>query len=147
MAKLCESYGIGTKGFSPEFFEALAAYNWPGNIRELVNTLERVLVSVRDEPTLFSRHLPTWIRVQVVRASVGKEAPTQGKKARGADSGGKLPTFRKFRQAALVELEQQYLQDLISQANGDIKEACRISGLSRSRLYGLLRIHKISRTD
>ncbi|MBW1741792.1 MAG: hypothetical protein JRJ42_11840 [Deltaproteobacteria bacterium] len=143
MAKLCESYGIGTKGFSPEFFEALAAYNWPGNVRELVNTMERVLAVARDEPTVFAKHLPTHIRVQVARASVGEEAPAQRDRGRGVDTPISLPTLRKFRQTAFAELERQYLQDLISLTKGDIKQACRISGLSRSRLYDLLKMHKI----
>lgn len=55
--------------------------------------------------------------------------------------------FRDFRRAGIAKFEQQYLQDLMSISKGDIKEALQISGLSRSRLYGLLRKHKISRPD
>ncbi len=43
MARVCERYQIGTKGFSPEFFDALMAYEWPGNVRELVNAMERAV--------------------------------------------------------------------------------------------------------
>jgi two-component system NtrC family response regulator len=145
LAKLCGSSRIATKGFSPEFIEALTAYDWPGNVRELVNTLEKTLAAAYHDATLFPMHLPTEMRVRVARASVGEETPTQDDKGGAAGSAVRLPTLRKFRQAALVELEQQYLRDLISLTNGDINKACRISGLSRSRLYGLLRARKISR--
>ena len=146
LAILCESSGIATKGFSPDFIEALTAYDWPGNVRELVNTLESTLAAAYHDATLFPMHLPIEIRVRLAQASVGEEAPTQDEKG-NAGGAEKLPTLRKFRQAALFELEQQYLQDLISMTKGDINKACRISGLSRSRLYGLLRAHKISRLE
>ena len=42
-AKLCECYGMRTKGFSTEFYNALTGYHWSGNVRELYNTLERAL--------------------------------------------------------------------------------------------------------
>ena len=70
MAKFCDRFGIGTKGFSPEFLEALMNYSWPGNVRELITAIERVLTIARDEHTLFPIHLPTHIRSQLARASV-----------------------------------------------------------------------------
>ncbi|MFO7557877.1 MAG: helix-turn-helix domain-containing protein [Desulfobacterales bacterium] len=42
-------------------------------------------------------------------------------------------------------LEQEYLEKLIASINGNIQEACRISGLSRSRLYGLMKKYNITR--
>ncbi|MCP4576751.1 MAG: sigma-54-dependent Fis family transcriptional regulator [Deltaproteobacteria bacterium] len=147
MNKRCELYGTPTKGFSPEFLEALISYDWPGNVRELVNALERVFVSARHAPTLFPKHLPDHIRIKMARASVGGTAPVQGDKRSVVDTPGILPTLKNFRRRAFEDLEQKYLQDLISQTDGDIKEACRISRLSQSRLYGLLKHHKTSRPD
>jgi transcriptional regulator of acetoin/glycerol metabolism len=43
------------------------------------------------------------------------------------------------------EAEKKYLRDLTSFTQGNIQEACRISGLSRSRFYILLKKHKISK--
>jgi len=73
MTKFCDRYGIGTKGFSPEFTEILNSYSWPGNVRELANTMENLLTTTDDDPVLFSKHLPTRIRVEVTRASVSKK--------------------------------------------------------------------------
>ena len=39
---------LGTAEFTPEAVEELAAYRWPGNIRELKNVIERLYVSDRD---------------------------------------------------------------------------------------------------
>ena len=46
--KLCIQYAISTKGFSPEFFEALSKHDWPGNVRELVHVLESALIVCKD---------------------------------------------------------------------------------------------------
>jgi len=55
------------RGFSPEAVQALHAYNWPGNLRELRNAVERgVILAVADTVTL--EHLPAALSN---RASVG----------------------------------------------------------------------------
>ncbi len=46
-----------TKKFSPEAIDTLMGYDWPGNIRELENMVERISVLVEDE-TVGSAHLP-----------------------------------------------------------------------------------------
>ncbi len=72
-AEICEKYGIGMKGFSPELLDALTSYEWPGNVRELMNAVERTISVARYEPTLYPYHLPTHIRVQMARASVKRD--------------------------------------------------------------------------
>ena len=58
-----------------------------------------------------------------------------------------LPNLRDFREHTVSEAEQNYLQDLMSLTKGNIKEACTISGLSRPRLYALLKKYHISRSE
>ncbi len=134
MARVCERYQIGTKGFSPEFFDALMAYDWPGNVRELVNAIERAVTAAYTSPTLFPKHLPVEIRVKIARSAVKKEAPPSVSRETA------LISLTDYRLAS----ERQYLQDLMFQTKGNIREACHISGLSRSRLYALLKEHSIS---
>jgi len=43
IAKFCERYGIAQKGYSPEFLEAHKGYEWPGNVRERINTHKSAL--------------------------------------------------------------------------------------------------------
>jgi two-component system NtrC family response regulator len=135
MTKFCERYKIGTKGFSPEFFDALVAYDWPGNVRELLGAMEWAITVARQEPTLYPKHLPTEIRVKVARSSI--KAPAH---AGGEDSATALRPIESHRD----QMESQYLHELIAATNGDIKAACRISGLSRSRLYALLKKHNVA---
>jgi len=72
--RLCESHNTGMKDFSSNFFDVLSSYNWPGNVRELHSTLEWVMAQTINEPTLFQKHLPSRIRIQVARSSFGDQA-------------------------------------------------------------------------
>lgn len=137
MVRLCERYGIGTKGFSPEFFSVLESYDWPGNVRELVNAIERAIAVAPLEPTLFPRHLPTDIRAKIARQSVSKEPVLT--MADPQDENGKLVSLDEYREAT----ERTYLQNLMASVRGNVREACEVSGLSRSRLYALLKQYDI----
>ena len=56
-----------------------------------------------------------------------------------------IPNLKEYREAGIANLEKEYLEKLLSVSKGNIKEAGKISGLSRSRLYGLLKKHNIER--
>lgn len=142
--RLCERMGIAAKGCSPDFFDTLAAYTWPGNIRELVNTLDRCLAAARYEPTLYAKHLPPKIRIQVTRQSLS-DPQAQSEDSLGNTPRKNLPPLQEFRDTIYTQAERQYLVDLMHLSAGDIKEAIRISGLSQSRLYAILKKHNINR--
>jgi two-component system NtrC family response regulator len=118
-------------------------YNWPGNVRELIQTLERAIASASNDLVLFQKHLPTRIRVHVARASVGGEATDQGGDKDKAGPALALPKLQKFRESAIAEAEKRYLKDLLAMTGGAIQGACQISGLSRSRLYALLKKYNL----
>ncbi|MBW2622684.1 MAG: sigma-54-dependent Fis family transcriptional regulator [Deltaproteobacteria bacterium] len=139
-----ENSGTEMKGFSPEFFEALERYDWPGNIRELLSTLERVLVTSKDEPILFARHLPTHIRVHLAQSLIDRDSVAHPAAAAGGEKKRTLPLLKDYRQDAMAEVERGYLTELMLSAGNNIKEACRVSGLSQSRLYHLLKKYHIS---
>ncbi len=143
VVKFCEQYDVPMKSFSPEFQEALMAYDWPGNVRELIQALEKAIVSAKDEPVLFPKHLPEHIRIHLARTSVLRrkgpdpEAPTL------PGSGEASVSLKDFREAGLARMEREYLTAVLRKAAGNIGEACRISGLSRSRLYTLLKKYRV----
>ncbi len=125
IARLCERYGVETKGVAPDFIEALVAYDWPGNVRELSQTIEQVFTSAFLGPTCFAIHLPEKFRVQRARAGFeeNREPGFAG-----------LPTWREYKNLH----EKSYIEKLKLVAKGNVTKACRISGLSRTRLYQLL---------
>ena len=145
MRKICETYGLGLKGLSPDVLEILSTHDWPGNVRELVNTIERAIAAARSEDTLFSKHLPTRIRVKAVRASISNKTHDTERSEKNDVSHKTFPSMKSFRESLLLEGEKKYLQDLMKLVKGDIKDACRISGLGRARLYDLMKQYSVSR--
>jgi two-component system NtrC family response regulator len=136
--KICRQHNTGVKGMSPEFIMALGEYAWPGNVRELVNTLESAVVSAMDFPTLYPIHLPAEIRSKV--AQVLFDFPREAQ-ADHSLSGVSFPPLREL----ITSVEKKYLSDLISHTGGNIREVCRISGISRANIYARLRKYGIMR--
>jgi two-component system NtrC family response regulator len=134
--RLCRSYGTVSKGFSPEFLGLLTQHLWEGNVRELMNALESAVCEALHEPTLFPKHLPEQIRIKAAAASVLKDRLLPDPKTPLPP----IPEFRRF----LEDSRKSYLMDLMCRSRGDIRLACKASGLSRSTLYELLKRYGIS---
>jgi two-component system, NtrC family, response regulator len=141
--KLCRKYGMETKGLAPEFLDALVRYRWAGNVRELVHTLERSLATARHEPMLYPKHLPNPIRVYVAKNAVLESRKRKDLLIGPDSSSAELDQWKTVRESSVSLAERKYLDDLLSITRGDIKEACRVSGLSRPRLYTLMKKHKL----
>jgi two-component system, NtrC family, response regulator len=138
ITRFCQQYQIPAKGISSDFFDALEAYDWPGNVRELKNTIEQVLAISGDDANLYVNHLPVNIRIQLTTSQLSSERLGQPSGlALPSLTGDGLPTLKEFRRKAY----QTYAQSLRDQYGHDIKEACRVSGLSRSRLYAFFQDH------
>lgn len=131
--RLCERYEIAPKGYSPECLTALTTYTWPGNVRELVNTLENTITAALHEPTIYAKHLPTEVRIQI--AAKVLEEKRQTEVAAGGGDHRPLPTFKDY----MSEAKRQYLEDLMQKAKGDTRRACDIADLPRSTLYDQLK--------
>lgn len=138
LIRLNKPYGKGIKAVSPEFLDILTAYGWPGNVRELVQTLEQVVAVAGREAVLFPYHLPQDMRIKVTQASLTPETCSPRREGEPGPQG--LPTLKDFRH----QTEQEYLTRLLACACGSRKEACRLSGLSRTHLFDLLRKHNLS---
>ena len=140
----CERYQLTDKDFSPDFIEVLTLYPWPGNIRELVNTLERIITMASHDTTLYPKHLPNHIRAQVRRTQL-EHQDSEPEQMLGPEDFNDLPSLQRFRELAIAQAEQRYLLKLLKVADKDMDQACLISGLSQSRLYALLKKYGLSR--
>lgn len=144
---ICSKYKIETKGFSHDFFDSLFSYFWPGNIRELVSTLEETIYMAKHESTLLPQHLPNRIRIEVAKSLVKppKVPPKTNTLYEDDFDIVDIPKYKIFQETVLADLDKKYFQDLIATTKGNIKKACEISGLSRSGLYAILKKYNISR--
>lgn len=137
---LCQQYSLPLKAIDPDLFEVLEAYEWPGNVRELRHAMDHAISAARHEPLLFSQHLPQAIRIAVAKHKVTQ---TPLRLSPLPDRKEDLAPLHEYRAEAYKRIEEQYLLDLMKLTKGVIKDACAISGLSRSRLYALLKEHDV----
>jgi two-component system NtrC family response regulator len=144
MHALCKSQDIEQKAFSSDFLEVLKTYLWPGNVRELFSALESTMANALHEPTLFAKHLPKSIRIEVARASLDLDFRNIEADEETVAVPAALPSWQNFRKAHIASGERQYLRNLITSCSGNVQQAARLARLSRPHLYGLLRKYGIS---
>jgi DNA-binding NtrC family response regulator len=123
---LNERYNRAITGIDPEAMQALMQYPWPGNIRSLQNTLERIMV-VKETGIIEASDLPANVLGPVTAAAV-KDIP--------AISG---LSFRKAREA----FERQYFRSLLVAAENNVTRASLEAGLSRRQLYDKLKRYNL----
>lgn len=61
MAVFCREYGMREKSFDDEAFEMLMNYDWPANVKELKNLVEKIVVSVHTK-TVSAHEIPLSVR-------------------------------------------------------------------------------------
>jgi len=130
---LCRRYELETKGVAQDFIDALRSHDWPGNIRELHQTIEQVFTSAFLGPTCFAIHLPEQFRIKQARADYDEDPGAT------AVLSGSLPSWRKYKEMS----EKSYIEKLKLLSAGNVSKACRISALSRTRLYQLINKYEI----
>jgi len=153
--RVCLSLSCEPKDCSREFIANLQNYDWPGNIRQLVNTIESAVSEAFYEPTLFTKHLPHEIRIKAVTSSIKQPETLQHDEEHlpevelpspaTRDTVNKMPTFKDYRRTVLQQAERAYLKRLMKSTHGNIKKSCAISGLGRTRLYTLLKENDVDR--
>jgi two-component system, NtrC family, response regulator HydG len=122
LSKLAERYRRPDLTFSPEAMLALEAYDWPGNVRHLVNALEYAVVHA-EGTTIRPKHLPG-----EVLAAAPPPAPTPP-----LAMSGRLPHY--YRATAGATDEAALIRKALEDAGGNKAEAARRLGMSRTTLW------------
>jgi transcriptional regulator with PAS, ATPase and Fis domain len=101
---------------SPEAAEALARYAWPGNVRQLKNLIERIVL-LEDGALLDAEHLPPEILGAVQGAAAGAAATSM----------------------SLAKIEERHIRQIMRMTDGNKSRAARILGISRPTLIEKLK--------
>lgn len=101
---------------------ALEAYQWPGNIRQLLNTIKRAKILADDEITIDD--LPDEL-----------EPPPSANLQSSTDSSNSA--------GSLMALQREHIQEVLTQENGNKSSAARILGVERRKLYRMMKQHGI----
>ena len=143
LVQYCLTQKQKTCTMSQEFLEELEMYEWPGNVRELINAIDLVCSDTRNGRILYPHHLPRNIRASNIRHKFNM--PKSGETfVQQAFSDNKKPAHKPKFKEYIEKTKHEYLHDLLSTTRGDIKEACRVSGLSRSQLYRLMQQYNLT---
>jgi len=109
---------------SPQALEALIAYHWPGNIRQLENALER-MVLMSDGAVITAHELPEEIAALL---------PPSGAADSGDDSDQSPTTFKEKVKKQTQTLERGLIEKALEETSGNVTRAASILGLSRKGL-------------
>ena len=104
--------------------EKLVCHSWPGNVRDLVNTLERAAL-LAEEGTIGAEHV-------VLSTPNAARALT-----------GSLVSYRKAKQ----HFEMQYYTQLLRTASGNISLAAKLAQKTRKEIYDALKRLELTRDD
>ena len=120
----------GIRRVSSQAMEALIAYDWPGNVRQLENTLVKAVVMAQGD-RLTLADLPPAICQPVTdrNGSAGDGRPRQDARL------------------SLKELERRHIKEVLQRTGWHKGEACKILGISRPRLQRRLREFNITEDD
>jgi len=135
----CRTYKIDTKGISPECLDILTFYKWPGNIAELAGAMDKAVASAKNEPTLYSIHLPSYIRAKTIKKILMPDSKSKNYP---------LDDYKRGNFPMLIDVlettEKEYLNAVLSHTGQNLKDACRISGISKSRMYSKLKKYMLN---
>lgn len=135
MEKYSDQMGKSIASISDEALQVLVGYDWPGNIRELENAIERAFILENSE-VLSLESLPKGIVEQGQVASVPiVHIDTQ------------LKSLSEMRKSALESIERNYLKEVLIQTRGRINKSAEIAGVSPRQMHKLLNKHHINRKD
>ena len=126
MRRVAAAARIVPREFGDDAIAALQAYEWPGNVRQLRNVVEWLLIMAPGEG-----HQP--IRADTLPAEIGATAPSVARWNRGGELMG-LP-LREAREM----FEREYLVAQVSRFGGNISRTAAFIGMERSALHRKLK--------
>jgi len=131
--RISEEHNLKPKRFDARAMEALQRYRWRGNIRELRNTVERVMIMTPGEIVRLE-DLPPDIRSD----TPGRPVTADAHASTSVPAGARLPaapppagTLREFKDAA----ERAYLVEKLRENSWNISRTAEVIDTPRSNLY------------
>jgi two-component system nitrogen regulation response regulator NtrX len=126
MTRCAAAAGLAPRDFGEDAMAAMQAYEWPGNVRQLRNTVERLLIMAPGEPR-------EPIRADMLPPEIGAIAPAVVKWDKGSEIMS-LP----LRDARDV-FEREYLIAQVTRFGGNISRTAAFVGMERSALHRKLK--------
>ena len=130
LSRANEKHRRNVSSFDPQTLALMKTYHWPGNIRELENLVERMVI-VKGAGTLMPSDLPPAVRMPHATPTMGAPVPEL------PETGGDLKTI-------LEAVEERMIGEALVRSNGNKNRAAELLGLNRTTLVEKLRRRRIS---
>jgi len=131
LEKLGDKYNKYFVDFSPEAVDLMLRYDWPGNVRQLINTIERIVVLATTD-RITADLFPKKIREKARK----KEKPALSvDEALGKVQEALVPGEETDEVLPISEVEKNAILGAIRKCGGDISKAARKLGVSRATIY------------
>ena len=134
MQRSAQASGLTIRDFGEDALAALQAYHWPGNVRQLRNCIDWLLIMSSGDPKEL-------IRADQLPPEIGAITPTVLKWDKGGEIMG-LP----LRDAREV-FEREYLLAQVTRFGGNISRTAAFVGMERSALHRKLKSLGVHGTD
>ena len=129
---------------TPQTLDLLMVCDWPGNVRQLTNEIQRIIARAEDGTVITPEHVSPELR------RVANAAPAASNLQHGASSAfAAAAATDAISQGltladAMAELERRMIAEALRKHNGNISRAARELGLTRRGLYLKLGRHDLS---
>jgi len=123
LKKYSSELGKEIEGFDEEAMKIFEKYSWPGNVRELQNVIKKIVI--------FSQN----------RIITKKDIPEN------IIENSNYPYIVEDKREEILkidEIKRKYLEEVIEKFDGDVKEAQKFLGISKSTFYRLLKKYNIT---
>ncbi|MDJ0389821.1 sigma-54 dependent transcriptional regulator [Roseomonas sp. E05] len=134
MARTAETSGVPARELSEDVLAAMQAYDWPGNVRQLRNLVDWLLIMAPGGPG-------EPIRPEMLPPEVGAAAPAALK----LDRSSEIMTLP-LREAREL-FERQYLEAQLLRFGGNISRTANFVGMERSALHRKLKFLGVQAED
>jgi transcriptional regulator with PAS, ATPase and Fis domain len=124
-----QSTGKHIAGIDADALAALVRFDWPGNVRQLQNEIERAVALAADSQTIDRAHL--WAAVSGTGAIVTTHTSATAASPATGDLAGALQPLAKAR----ADFEARYIADVLARTGGNVAQAARLLGISRVALH------------
>jgi Nif-specific regulatory protein len=116
--------------FDPAALELLQKYDWPGNIRELQNEIDRAVVLAPRGASIMPEHLSAELR------GVASDSKPAASESARASNGKALHDAR-------AEFEARYIADALAQNDGNVSRTAEKLGISRIQLQRKIKEYRL----
>lgn len=133
LQKYSKQLNKNISSISPETMKCLVNYEWPGNVRQLENIIERVVITTESE-IISPEDLPLSIQYEYTSAKMSS-IPTNYKELKSAK--------KQIKEQSIEEIERKFLIEALKRNSWNISKTAHDIGIQRTNLHSLIRKYKI----